>query len=115
MKRLQIICSYLASASLSAPAFAQADARPDPTDPMVSVPPVIYVPPWKQYRPFGNAPVTSWKSANELVEKIGGWQVYTKEAQESAPSVGEPASAGRQSAPDTKPSTPGGHAGHHAK
>jgi hypothetical protein len=35
--------------------------------------------------------VVSWKAANDLVEKIGGWQVDAKEAQEPAPGAEQPA------------------------
>ena len=45
MKRLRMICWYLAAMALPAPAFPQQKARPDPADPGISVPPVIYVSP----------------------------------------------------------------------
>jgi len=115
MKRLQIICWYLAAMALPAPACAQQQARPDPADPKVSVPPVIYVSPLKQYQPLGDEPVTSWKAANDLVEKIGGWQVYAKEAQEPAPAAGQPARPAQPPAPQMNPPTQGGHSGHPMK
>jgi hypothetical protein len=115
MKRLQIICWYLAAMALPLAAFAQQKARPDPTDPKVSVAPVIYVSPLTKYQPLGEEQVTSWKAANDLVEKIGGWRVYTKEAQEPAPGAGQPAGKDQQPAPQTKPPTQGGHSGHSMK
>ena len=112
MKQLQIICCYLAAMALSAPAFAQNKARPDPADPRVSVPPVIYVSPFKQYQPLGDEAVTSWKAANDLVGKIGGWQVYAKEAQEPAPAAGQPNPRDQQPEPQAKPPAHSGHSGH---
>ena len=115
MKLLQVTALYLAAMALPALAFAQQKARPDPADSNVSVPPVIYVSPLKQYQPLGDEPVTSWKAANDLVEKIGGWQVYAKEAQEPAPGAGQPARPVQPPAPQTKPPTQGGHSGHSMK
>jgi len=115
MKRLRIICVYLAAMALSASAFAQQKARPDPADPKVSVPPVIYVSPLKQYQLLGDEPVTSWKAANDRVESIGGWRVYAKEAQEPAPAAGQPARPVQPPAPQMNPPTQGGHSGHPMK
>ena len=101
--------------ALPAPVIAQQKARPDPADSKVNVPPVIYVSPLKQYQPLGDEQVTSWKAANELVEKIGGWQIYAKEAQEPAPAADQSARPVPPSAPRPKPPTQGGHAGHQMK
>ena len=115
MKNLRIICWTVAVTALPALAMAQQNTRPDPADPKLSVPLVIYVSPLKQYQPLGEEPVTSWKAANELVEKIGGWQVYAKEAQEPATVSGQPARPGQPPAPLTKPSAHDGHSGHQMK
>lgn len=112
MNRLSVTCLYLVVMATPASACAQQKARPDPADPKVSVPPVIYVSPLRQYQPLGDEQVTSWKAANELVEKIGGWRVYSKEAQEPAPGAGQPARTVQPSAPQTKPPAQGGHSGH---
>src|SRR5437016_1102063 len=37
------------------------------------------------YRSFSEQPVVSWREANDLVGRIGGWQAYAREGQ------GEPA------------------------
>ena len=87
MKSLNISGLCFAALALPALAIAQQKARPDPADPKVSVAPVIYVSPLKQYQPLGDEQVTSWKAANDLVEKIGGWQVYAREAQAPAPAA----------------------------
>ena len=115
MKSLKIFCLYVAAMALAAPAFAQQTTRPDPADPKVSVPPVIYVSPLKQYQPLGDEPVTSWKAANELVEKIGGWQVYAKEAQAPAPAADQSVRPVQPPVPQVKPPTQGGHSGHPMK
>ena len=112
MKLLQIIVLCLTAMAIPAFAYAQQKVRPDPADSKVSVPPVIYVSPLQRYQPLGDEQVTSWKAANDLVEKIGGWQVYAKEAQEPAPGAGQPV---QPPAPQIKPLTQGGHAGHPMK
>jgi hypothetical protein len=33
------------------------------------------------YRPFNDPPVVSWREANDLVGRIGGWQAYAREVQ----------------------------------
>ena len=111
MKLFKIFCWYLAAMALPALAMAQQKARPDPADPAASVPPAIYVSPMKQYRPLSDEPVTSWKAANELVEKIGGWQTYAKEAQ-GAESPGQPI---QPSAQQAKPPTQDSHSDHQLK
>lgn len=115
MNLSKISCWCIAAFAFPALAIAQQTARPDPADPRVSVPPVIYVSPLKQYQPLGDEQVTSWKAANELVEKIGGWQVYAKEAQAPAPAADQSARPDQPPAPKTKPSTQGGHSGHQMK
>ena len=115
MNSLKISCWYLAAWAFPVLAIAQQTARPDPADPKASVPAVIYVSPLKQYQPLGDEQVTSWKAANELVEKIGGWQVYAKEAQAPAPAADQSARPDRPPAPPVKPATQGGHAGHQMK
>ena len=115
MKSLKISGLCFAALALPALAIAQQKARPDPADPTASVPPVIYVSPFKQYQPLGDEQVTAWKAANDLVEKIGGWRVYAREAQEPAPAAGQPARPGQPPAPQTKPPAQGGHTGHHMK
>lgn len=111
MKQLQLIYWTVAVAALPALAMAQQKTRPDPADHKVSVPPVIYVSPLKQYQPLGDEQVTTWKTANDRVEKIGGWQTYAKEAQ-AAETPGQPT---QPAAPAAKPPTQDGHAGHHVK
>lgn len=80
-------------AAFSATALAQGPTRPgapDPLDPQAAVPPARHVPALSGYRPLSEAPVGSWKDANERVNRIGGWRAY---ARESAQPASAPASA----------------------
>jgi len=95
--------------ALPALALAQQKSRPDPTDPKASVPAVIYVSPLKQYQGLGDEPVAPWKSANEVVEKAGGWKAYAKEAQE-ADGAGKAVASPAQPGPHAKPAVHDGHA-----
>lgn len=64
------------------------------------------------YRGFSDSPVGSWRQANDLVAKIGGWQAYAREAQGGPParSASAPAAEGDK-AMSSMPGMPG-HAGH---
>jgi hypothetical protein len=48
------------------------------------------------YRRYADAPVVSWKEANEQVARIGGWQAYAREAAGASGASGapQPAAAG---------------------
>ncbi len=111
----KIVVLYLAASALPAIAFAQPQARPDPADPKISVPPAVYVSPMKQYQPLGNAPVAPWRAANDTVEKIGGWKVYAREASDPGSVVERPAQPLQPPVPQMKPPAQGGHSGHKMK
>jgi hypothetical protein len=68
------------SRSASAPASApdSATTRPD-----ITASPG-YRSAFEGYRPFAEQPLTSWRQANDLVGRIGGWQAYAREAQGGA-------------------------------
>jgi len=112
MKLLRTIGLSLAAMALPALGFAQQQARPDPADPRSSAPSISYVSPLQQYHPLGDEQVTSWKAANDLVEKIGGWRIYAKEAQEPEPAAEQAGRPYQPSAPPAKSPTQGGHSGH---
>jgi hypothetical protein len=38
---------------------------------------------FKSYRGFAVEPVSSWPAANKMVEQIGGWRTYAREASET--------------------------------
>ncbi len=44
------------------------------------VPPPEYVSVFKGYKAYNDQPIVSWRESNEVVEKIGGWRAYAKEA-----------------------------------
>ena len=67
--------------------------RADPLDAKAPVPAATYASPLAGYRRLGDDKRVSWKDANETVNRIGGWRVYTREAQQpdaagSAPTAG---------------------------
>ena len=68
-------------------------AAPDPTDEKNTVPPVLYVSPFRDYKPLGEDKQIPWKAANDEVGRIGGWRAYAKEAQDAAASVSPAAPA----------------------
>ena len=97
------------SALLWSPVVAQAaDAAPTADLPGAG-PTVRYESALKDYRRYQDEPVASWKNANDLVGKIGGWRAY---ARESGATRDDPSA---KSAPPTAPSPAGAHApAHHA-
>ena len=56
------------------------------------------------YRSFSDQPVVSWREANDLVGRIGGWQAYAREAQGLAAEKPSPAARAASDA--------GAHSGH---
>ena len=109
-------CRWLTPAALLLAASAvQAQTaspgpRPDPLDPQATVPALVYQSSFNAYRRLGEDKPLSWREANDTVTRIGGWRVYTREAQQAEP-VAAPASAASQP-PMAKP-MPHGHHGHH--
>lgn len=88
MSRTLLVAAGLAA--LSAAALAQAPARPampDPLDAQAAVPQARHVSAMGAYRPLAEAPVGSWKDANERVNRIGGWRAYAREAATPAPAA----------------------------
>lgn len=84
-------------------------ARPDPLDPQAKVPALVYISSFAAYRRLGEDKPLSWREANDTVTRIGGWRVYTREAQQAEP-VGAPAPAASQ--PHMAQPMPHGHQGH---
>lgn len=79
-------CGFWAAA-LSLAALAQAQPNvpaPDPLDPKAAVSPAQHRSAMTGYRPLAEAPVGSWKEANERVNRIGGWRAYAREAAQPA-------------------------------
>ena len=65
--------------------------RPDPSDARATVPPVAYTLTFSGYARVGDGKPVTWREANDTVARIGGWRVYSREAQ--APEVATPAPA----------------------
>lgn len=93
---------------LTAAPLAQAQGAPtrperaDPLDAQARVPAVTHASALASYRRLGEDQRIDWKSANETVNRIGGWKTYLREAQQSEPA-----------APATKPApSPGGQHRH---
>ncbi len=64
------------------------------------------------YRPFNEAPVASWREANDTVGRIGGWRAYAREAAQPSlpgaaagmtPPLAVPPAPARPAVPATRP------------
>ena len=52
-----------------------------------------YVSVFARYKPYRDEKTGSWREANDSVERIGGWRIYAKEAQQpdsAAPATPDP-------------------------
>ncbi|MBP8100606.1 MAG: hypothetical protein KAY54_01875 [Burkholderiaceae bacterium] len=66
-------------------ALAQAQATPAasaPTATRASASPLGYQSAIQAYKPFVEAPVISWRAANDTTAQVGGWRTYAKEARQ---------------------------------
>jgi hypothetical protein len=61
---------------------ANSQPLPDPVDAQIAAPPLIYISSLKDYHPFGDQKVESWKELNDNVARVGGWRAYARQAQE---------------------------------
>lgn len=59
-------------------------SKPDPLDPGADAPVFRHESAFAGYRRFVDEPVTSWREANDTVNRIGGWRVYGRETAEPA-------------------------------
>lgn len=82
-----------AKASASAPSDAAQDTR-------------SYRSAFDGYRPYKEQAVGSWREANDLVGRIGGWQAYARES-----AGGPPADAASAPTGHNMPGIPAGHGG----
>lgn len=73
------------AALLAAPALAA--PRPDPADPAASTPKPQHRSALADYKRHLDAPPAEWKASNQLVERIGGWRSYAREAAPGAASA----------------------------
>ena len=94
-----------APAAPAAPAAkATAGSLPTPTGS-----PLAFESTLSRYKPMTDQKLGSWREANDMVTRIGGWRSYLKESQ-----TPDAASALPQAAP-VLPVAPNPHAGHGAK
>ena len=62
--------------------------------------PAVYRSAFEGYRALTEEPVKSWREANDLVGRIGGWRAYAREVQAGESASGAPA------APSSDPAAP---------
>lgn len=108
MSKAILLALGLAAAGV---ALGQGAPAPDPKDPAVSVPRLIYRSAFEGYRPFADQDIAPWRKANEEVGAARGHTGHAPGqaagAQTSKPQPGSPQSSGRPA------ETGGGHGGHH--
>lgn len=90
-----------ASAVLALPLAGIAQPAPPASAPAASSPAgAVYRSAFDGYRAYREQPVQSWRAANDLVGRIGGWQAYAREAQGS-PAAGAASAASAPAGPKT--------------
>ena len=110
----------LAIASMAVVSVAQGQARPTPdssSGKQIDARAVAYESAFKGYRKLEDQPVTSWRDANDLVHRLGGWKAF---AGGKVPGDSESSSRPAQSPDKAQPAQPppataGGHTGHKTK
>lgn len=103
-----LLAAWAAQAQTVAPG-----SRPDPLDPQAQVPALVYTSSFTAYRRLGEDKPLSWREANDTVTRIGGWRVYTREAQQAEPVAAPTPAASAASQPHRPEPMPHGHQGHH--
>jgi len=78
-------CSALLAPFLAWAQPAPASRAADPLDPRALVPSSVHRSALSGFRGTRETPLENWKEANDKVARIGGWRVYTREAQEPEP------------------------------
>jgi len=93
-----------AAASAAAPSSAVAARSTPASAPDSGSRPILpFRSAFEGYRGFGEQPVGSWRQANDLVGRIGGWQAYAREGQGGGSS---PAPGTGNATPAIKPGPP---------
>ena len=88
------------AACFAGSATAQTAARPDADDPKAAVPARPYESAFKDYKPYVDPEVSSWREVNENVGRLNGHVGHLPQ---------QPGSAAR---PGAKPPAPAGHGAH---
>ena len=96
------LTGVIAALLLPSAALAQNNApRPDPLDGKAAAPPLAYRSAFTGYKKLAvESPPIAWRDANDAVERIGGWRVYAREAQQPDAT---PAAKAADSPPAAKP------------
>jgi hypothetical protein len=92
MSRSRLPCAPTLAVACSV-AFAQVPTAGAPAPGQGTGALTKYVSPLRDYRAFADEPVVSWREANETVQRIGGWQAYSREAYQAL----------RKPAPEARP------------
>lgn len=117
------IALALAIASMAVIPVAQGQARPTPDSSgvnQIDAPAIAYESAFKGYRKLEDQPVTSWRDANDLVHRLGGWKAFAggkvPADPESLSVDAKPAQSADKGQPVQSPSpAASGHAGHKTK
>lgn len=89
-----LLPALLSFAALASAQSSAARSKPNPSDPAAEVPQVVFRSAFARYQLYADQPVGSWREANELVNRIGGWRAYAREGQAAgAPAAGPAATA----------------------
>ncbi|MDH4052172.1 MAG: hypothetical protein OEU93_11375 [Rubrivivax sp.] len=109
-----LLPAVIAMAMAASTAWAQgrpaAAVAADPLDAHAVVPPVVYRSTLSQYRRLGDDAPVPWRTANDTVDRIGGWRAYAREASAAQEAPGTSPTAPPASAPGQ--ATPPAHGGH---
>jgi hypothetical protein len=117
LRRLLPVITLLAGSALAHVPSSEAPRarKADPLDAAAEVPRQPYQSSLSRYQRYAEQPVTSWRQANDTVNRIGGWRAYAREGQQ-ADAAAAPASSPSAPAPRANAIAPeratGGHAGH---
>ncbi len=95
-----------AALGLSFSALVSAQTRshdlPDPTDPKAHPTALVYRSALQHYRALQDPTLRDWRAANQRVHEAGGWRVYLRESQASAPASAASAASAAPSPADSK-------------
>lgn len=102
-----VMLALLAPAQRAMAQTPSSPVRADPLDAQAVVPPLRFSSSFAPYRRMSDAPVGSWREANDTVTQIGGWRAYARE-------TNTPPAPPANPAPGASPKpTPSGHGGEH--
>lgn len=102
-----LLYSLLSFAALANAQPSAARGRLDPSDPAAEVPQMIFRSAFARYQLYADQPVGSWKEANELVNRIGGWRAYAREGQAGSTPAAGPAVSAPAGPPGLEPAAAG--------